>query len=292
MSYCNCEEEFLSVYTATKLIRGGKPEISSEELEAVRNEFMLSVYCNDSLIKPLANLNFSDLESINEKFQQKASKHRSWLKPCFTYENGKLYPTYTFSDYTQTTNGEFIGFLADGRFNNSILTDPIDSNIFNADIKHLPTAQTIADYFTQVFAKKYINMEIDNRKWPIHMDDISNIFDKDLGKILELQGTKEYFDNFNKQVLGSVANLLTENNGNLILSDKKAGDLKFNNFRRIIAPIRLLDRLYCTSHNDIVGETHFDISIENNNIKCYEQTLVDYDKFEDDYVYNNEEKDL
>ena len=80
MSYYNSEEDFLSVYTAAKLIRGGKPVISKEELESVREGFLRSVYCSDNLIKPLTNLNFDDLQSINERFQQKASKNRSWLK--------------------------------------------------------------------------------------------------------------------------------------------------------------------------------------------------------------------
>ena len=35
MSYCHSEEEFLSVYTSAKLIRGGEPVVSKEELENV-----------------------------------------------------------------------------------------------------------------------------------------------------------------------------------------------------------------------------------------------------------------
>ena len=33
MSYYNSEEEFLLVYMSTKLIKGGKPEVSKEELK-------------------------------------------------------------------------------------------------------------------------------------------------------------------------------------------------------------------------------------------------------------------
>ena len=70
MSYCHSEEEFLSAYTSAKLIMGGKPVITKDELNAVRYDFMISVYSTDNLTRQLENLKFDDLQSINERFQQ------------------------------------------------------------------------------------------------------------------------------------------------------------------------------------------------------------------------------
>ena len=100
MSCYDCEEEFLSVYTKMKLVKGGKPVINREELEAVRDEF--SRFCSHSA-ELIRKLDFTDLQAINEKFQKKASRNRSWLKPCFEYKNNQLYPTYQFYDFTDTT---------------------------------------------------------------------------------------------------------------------------------------------------------------------------------------------
>lgn len=290
MSYYNSEEEFLSVYTSAKLIRGGKPVVSKEELEAVRDSFLLSVYSSDNLIKPLANLKFDDLQNINERFQQKASKNRSWLKPCFIYENGKLYPTYNFFDFTQTTYGEFLSFLFDDRYKDAIPLDFIDSDITNYDTRYLPIAKKVADYLTKHFAKQYIEIEAKYGRWPLHMKDISNIFKKDLGAILELPGTKECFRQFHKHAQTSIAILLTEENGNLIISDKKYGDLKYNNLKRILNGTTIFERMCSASY--VTGQSKFDIKIKDDIIKCNETKLVVEDPYDDDDYYSHEEKSL
>lgn len=288
MSYCDSEEEFLSVYTATKLKRGGKPTISKEELESVRDCFLHSVYCSDNLIKPLASLKFDDLQNINERFQQKASKNRSLLKPCFEYKDEELYPTYAFFDFTLTTSGEFVSFLSCDR--DVIPLDFIDDNIKNSDVKYLPTAKKVADYLTKHFAKKYIEIEADAGKWPLHMRDISNIFKKDLGSILKLKGTKEYFRQFHNQAQTALAILLTEGNGNLTISDKEYGDLKYNNLKRILNATPKFERM-CSAFW-IKGQSKFDIKIQDDVIKCNETTLVREDPYDGDDYYLQEEKSL
>ena len=290
MSYCHSEEEFLSAYTSAKLIRGGKPVVSKEELEAVRDKFLLSVYCSDNLIKPLKNLKFDDLQNINERFQQKASKNRSWLKPGFVYYEGKLYPTYDFFDFTQTTYGEFLSFLSDERYKNFIPLDAVGKDVANYHSLYIPTAKKVANYITKHFAKHYIEIEAKAGRWPLHMRDVSYIFNKDLGAILELEGTKECFKQFRKHALTAIAVLLTEGNGNLILSDKKYGDLKYNNLKRILNGAPIFERMCSASW--IKGQSKFDISIQDDIIKCNETTLVMEDPYDDDDYYSHEEKSL
>ena len=290
MSYYNSEEDFLSVYTAAKLIRGGKPVISKEELESVRKGFLRSVFCSDNLIKPLANLNFNDLEEINKRFQKKASENRSWMKPCFVYHNEKLYPTYSFFDYTQTRYGEFLSFLFDERYKNFISLDKIDTKETKYNMMYIPYAIKVANFLTNHFAKQYIDNEIKAGRWPKHMRDISNIFKKDLGSILELPGTKECFQQFRTQSLISIAILLTEGNGKLILSDKKYGDLKFNNLKRILNNAPVFEKMCSESY--IKGQSKFNIEIQDDKIKCNETTLVMEDPFDDDDYYKTEERSL
>lgn len=289
MSYYHSEEEFLSVYTSAKLIRGGEPVISKEELENVRDGFLRSVFCSDNLIQPLTNLKFDDLQSINERFQQKASKNRSWLKPGFVYDEGKLYPTYDFFDFTETKHGEFLSFLFDERYKNYIPLDAVGKDIANYNSSYIPTAKKVADYMTKHFAEHYIEKEADAGKWPLRMRDVSYIFNKDLGAILELEGTKECFKQFRKHALTAIAVLLTEGNGNLILSDKEYGNLKYNNLKRILNGAPRFERM-CSAFW-IKGQSKFDIGIQDDIIKCNETTLVREKPYNGD-DYSHEEKSL
>lgn len=290
MSYCRSEEEFLSVYTSAKLIRGGEPVISKEELENVRDVFLHSVFCSYNLVKPLTNLKFDDLQSVNERFQQKASKNRSWSKPGFVHYEGKLYPTYDFFDFTETTNGEFLSFLVDERYKNIIPLDAVGNDVANYNSSYIPTAKKVADYMTKHFAEHYIEKEAKAGKWPLHMRDVSYIFNNDLGAILELEGTKECFEQFREHAQTAISVLLTEGNGNLILSDKKYGDLKYNNLKRILNGAPIFERMCGESW--IKGQSKFDISIQDDIIKCNETTLVMEDPYDDDDYYSHEEKSL
>ena len=290
MSYYHSEEEFLSAYTSAKLIMGGKPVITKDELNAVRYDFMISVYSTDNLTRQLENLKFDDLQSINERFQQKASKNRSWLKPCFEYKDDKLYPTYAFFDFTETKYGEFLSFLFDDRYRDSMLLDWSDVNVSNIDRRYLPNAKKVADYLTKHFAEQYIEAEAKCGRWPSHMKDISYIFKKDLGTALELPGTKECFRQFHKHAQTAIATLLTEGKGNLIISDKKYGDLKYNNLKRILNDMPVFERM-CTS-SYVKGQSKFDIKIHDGMIKCNETTLVMEDPYDSDDYYSHEEKSL
>lgn len=290
MSYCNMEEEFLSIYTSVKLIRGGKPVITKEELNNARETFMRSVYSTDNVLKPLAGLNFDNLEEIKNRFQIKASKNRSWLQDCFVYDDGKLYPTYSFFDITQTSYGSFHSFLFDDRYNLIVPEPIICGEDVNFDTNHLPQAKRLANYLTKYFAEKYIDMEVERGRWPKHLTNISYIFEKDLGQTLELWGTKQYFEDFNSYLTSSIAVLLAENNGKLVVSDKKYGNLKYNNLKRMLVGNHLFN--ICTSvYNE--GESKFDIVVDGSDIKCNKQTLIDsdpYDNFSDSY--SNEETTL
>ena len=119
---------------------------------------------------------------------------------------------------------------------------------------------------------------------------ISYIFKKDLGTALELPGTKECFRQFNKHAQTAIATLLTEGKGNLIISDKKYGDLKYNNLKRILNDMPVFERM-CTS-SYVKGQSKFDIKIHDGMIKCNETTLVMEDPYDGDDYYSHEEKSL
>ena len=294
MSYYNSEEEFLSVYTKVKLVKGGKPVITKEELTNVRDEFLLSEFSSNYESDPISNFNFSDLQAINERFQNRASKNCNHLKPCFNYKNGKLYPTYAFYDFTETTHGEFLSFFGLERYKHLIPTEPIKCNNQNQEqLKpYLPNAKKVADYITETFAQKYIDKEVELRRWPIHMQDTTSIFTKDLGKALELPGTKANFQKFNHYAQNAIAVLLKEGQGNLMLSDCEYGNLEFNNLKRILSVAPVLENL-CTSSFYKKGHSKFNIAIKDGQIKCNERTLVDYDPYGDfSDEYSVDEKQL
>lgn len=291
MSCYDCEEEFLSVYTKMKLVKGGNPVINREELEAVRDEF--SGFCSRNSAESIRKLDFTDLQAINEKFQEKASRNRSWLKPCFEYKNNQLYPTYQFYDFTDTTYGEFMSFFAHEQYKHLLPAAPIKCNHQDKEqLKpYLYSAKKVADYLTETFAQKYIDKEVELRRWPIHMQDTTSIFTKDLGKALELPGTKANFQKFNRYAQNAIAVLLKEGQGNLVLSEHEYGNLEFNNLKRILCVAPVLENL-CTSSYYAKGQSKFNIMIKDGQIKCNERTLVDYDPygdFSDEYTVHEKQ---
>jgi hypothetical protein len=119
------------------------------------------------------------------------------------------------------------------------------------------------------------------------MKDISNIFAKDLGKVLGLDGTRQSFIQFNNTAAAQIAVLLSQNNGELIISDKKYGDLAFNNFKRVVYD-QFVENM-CSPYYDL-NQGKFSITISPSGIKCNETILVDEDPYEEfGDSYNNRE---
>lgn len=223
------EAAFLSKYTAKKLESGGNPIISVEELQSTIKGFESSYLFND-FYKDIKNFKFDDLEKLTADFQKKASENIPWLQPCFVIKEGKLLPTYNFFDFAESEGGLAI-YLNSLNFGKASF-DAKDA--VGVDEKTKKVAGAVATYLKEVYAKKYIEQQVNFQFWPIHLQDLSNIFDKDLGKILELEGTKQFFNGFSEKAYQALAALLRQNKGNLLMQSNVEGNLAFNNLKRVI----------------------------------------------------------
>ena len=127
--YYDGKEEFLSIYTERKLLFGGEPVITAQELQKALQAFgNHRLFRNDlAYIAKMKNFRFDNLKSIGRSFQKKASYSRSWLKPCFIYKDEKLYPTYDFYNFVQT-DIDIDNFLYDysGEFKYTKITGNLD----------------------------------------------------------------------------------------------------------------------------------------------------------------------
>lgn len=285
MYYYDNEEAFLSVYTAEKLLKGGEPVITQQELQIALKKFLKSFYYSDNLSK-IKNFKFDDLQELAKNFQKRASENRSWLKPCFVFENDKLYPTYNFFDFTNTTHGEFLGFLCDERYN-KFETQIIADGIVKCDETVKKTAKLAARYITEYFAAKYIEKEEKRGRWPNHLTDISCIFKDDLGRALKLKGTKEYFTEFNGHVYLMLGSMLNANAGELMLTDKKKGTLDYNNLKRILVAYPTFDELCSPYYSEGRHPKKFDMVINKSSGKVNERELTysdPYGDFSDEYT--------
>ena len=162
MGYSGSEEEFLGAYLAYKLMYGGKAEITKNELKSVLNKFVNSIYYMGNL-SHIKNFNFDNLQTLSEKYYQKAKVNCSWRKPCFAYKEGKLYPTYDFYDISQTTYGEFLAFLHDERYK-TFTKHYVNAENLNIDKKYIMQGKIVAKFLTKVYAQKYIEKEM-NKIW-------------------------------------------------------------------------------------------------------------------------------
>lgn len=290
MSYYNTEEDFLAVYTSCKLKQGGLPVITAEELEEVREKFIRSVYSSDNINSYLQNLNFNNLEEINDKFYKKSSKNRSWQKEGFILSGDKLYVTYDFFDYTDTYYGEFYNFLHSNRYK-VIKKVGFNSASSSPTVENIEDAKKIAMHLTNVFMQRYILKEIESGRWPVHMKTTESISKKDLGKVLELKGTKAYFTNFYNSIVQDLAGILSETGGNIAFSDKKAGNLKYNNLKRLLSKCPMFFEFVKDGYNE--GESKFDIEVKNGKIKCTQTTLTSTDPYDDfSDAYKTEEVEI
>ena len=277
MKYYKSAEDFLSVYMGYKLKEGGDPFVTSEELKFVVKELLNSSYCYESIEESIKNFDFDNLEELNAKFQSKASMNRDWLKHCFEYKDNKLIATHNFFDYTDTTYGQILSFLSKYvkpsilKNDNIKLIDKEDINVKNAKV--------VARYLTEIFAQKYINKEVKYGRWPTHLAKPYYLLEKNLSKYLELKCDKNYFSRFYKYISAQIYNMLVNNEGKLVLSDKLSATLKYNNLKRLILPFNEMVQL-CSSYYDKVGDNKFDIVIEDGVIKCNETKLVYDDPFE------------
>lgn len=277
--YYDNEEAFLSVYSAAKLLKGGEPVITQEELQIALKKFLKSFYYSNNLSK-IKSFKFDDLQEMAKNFQKRASENRPWLKPCFVFENDKLYPTYNFFDFTNTTYGEFLGFLCDERYN-KFVTQTISEGILKSDETVKKAAKLAARYITEYFAAKYIEKEEKRGRWPNHLTDISCIFKDDLGRALKLKGTKDYFTEFNGHVYSMLGSMLKANDGKLILTDKEKGALDYNNLKRILVAHPTFDELCSPYYSEERHPKKFDMVIDKSSVKVNEQELVYSDPYGD-----------
>ena len=278
--YSNSEACFLAVYMASKLEQGAQPFVHTEELQKALNDFISSNYYSSG-ISEIKKLKFEGAEKLAKNFQNMASKGRSWLKPCFNVKDGKLFPTYEFFNFNEEHNA-LTSFLWGYNFpkdkSSKETTKTLSTETKNA-------ATITAKYLTKLYAQKYINHEAKYGRWPIHMTSISNIFKKDLGSTLGLVGTKEYFLKFYHHLRSTLAQMIENENGHLIINNRESGNLAYNNLKRLLVGYENLQDM----NGNIFAEVHdtmFNLEIDNGAVKVNETTLTfsdPYGEWSDEY---------
>ena len=226
MYYFHNEQAFLSVYTRQKLMSGYLPVITKAELKSAAQK----VYC-----KNCKAFKFDNLMLLSEKFEE-TSKIVGFNKgKAFAVTNEALHPTYQFVDFT-TKYDEKIYF---GEYKNIEKIPAL--NIAQCNEQSKQVAALATEFIVDSVAQKYIEKEIDDGKWPCQMSKTSYIFKDDLGRVLNLGGTKKCFADFYIHTYRMIACMTMANNGKLEISSNKGGTLAYNNFKRVIAPFPLFD---------------------------------------------------
>ena len=279
--YSNSEAGFLSTYMASKLEQGGEPEVTIKELKKALSDFISSSYYSSG-ISEIKKLKFGSAEWLAKDFQEKAGENRSWLKACFEIKGDKLVPTYNFFDFVGDHNS-LASFLWGYKFQKAEPVTEVEKKGCGEATK---TAATItAKYITKFYAKKYIKQEEKYGRWPSHKTDISNIFKTDLGAILGLDGTREYFLKFYHKLRSGIAKMIENENGNLILSNQKLGNLAYNNLKRLLAGYENFDNMNTSDYYEL-NDIKFKLEINNGSVKANETALTfsdPYGEWSDDY---------
>ena len=277
-NFYNSEEDFLAIYTTEKLESGGEPIVTREELLKVIEEFSKSWFYHNNF-SPILNFIFEDMERLAKKFQEKADKNRR-IGPCFVANNDFLLPTYSFYNYTYENNSRLSAFLI-GKFQKDFKDTKILYSTEHNNETTKKMARLGAKYLTEYFAKKYIDSEVAEGRWPRHLTDLSFIFEKDLGKILQLKGTKEFFADFYNHLYFAIVTLTDKYDGHLILTDQKAGDLAFNNLKRMLSGYPTFEHMITSGYLDKGSNKpkKFTLEIKGGIVKVNENVLIDHDPY-------------
>ncbi len=259
MYYFHNEQAFLSVYTRQKLMSGHLPVITKAELKSAAQK----VYC-----KNCKAFKFDNLTLLSEKFED-TSKIVGFNKgKAFTITKESLHPTYQFVDFT-TKYDERIYFGSD---DNNVDKIP-GATIAQCDEQSKNVAALATEYIVDRVAQKYIAKEIDNGHWSCQMSKTSYIFKDDLGRTLNLGGTKKCFADFYIHTYRMIACMTMASNGKLEISSNKGGTLAYNNFKRVVAPFPLFDE----SSTELFVQNRqkgFHVKIDGENVTADGKTLV------------------
>ncbi len=170
------------------------------------------------------------------------------------YKDNKLFLTYNWSQptklYDLTDIPNMVLFFMDRyiteKINNegrkikvpNFFEPSLGHNEINSDLslKEKEIVTRVSAFLLREFMNKYIEYEISIGRWPKQCTDIHEfIFIKDLGKQINLEGTKERFATVYKNSLRVITDLLEENH-TISISNDKFNIGAYNNFLKIIEP--------------------------------------------------------
>jgi hypothetical protein len=111
--------------------------------------------------------------------------------------------------------------------------------------EQLKKSKQIAAYIVNDLVERYLDDQIECKCWPDQCRDISEfIFDKDLGSIINVKGTRSNFLGLYKNAVCVIANLC-KTHETFEISNNEDNCLAYNNFLKIVGPFPFIrDYIY------------------------------------------------
>ncbi|MDD4706481.1 MAG: hypothetical protein PHS24_04665 [Bacilli bacterium] len=200
------------------------------------------------------------------------------------FENGILYATYglqgkrimewnTFGDIKIFINS-YVSKQVEG-----ITLDTDNFDLSSITKEQLRKSKQIAAYIVNDLMERYLEAQVESKRWPKQCRDVAEfIFDKDLGSIINVEGTKSNFLDLYKNAVCIIANLY-KTHDTFEISNNEYNCLAYNNFLRIVRPFPFIrNEKYCS---DKLGNKEIIIKVQGDDINLRETQCIFSDPYGD-----------
>ena len=152
------------------------------------------------------------------------------------------------------------------------------------------TSKKVAAYFVNDLIERYLKNRVENRSWPKQCNDADEyIFKRNIGRVIDENGTKENFKKAYYQAIRIIAESL-ENKQSLsdivIISNNSNKCLAYANYLKIVTPETLSFLMRYRYNEYQLRNASIDVSVINNQAKFETSECVysdPYGEWSDDY---------
>jgi hypothetical protein len=283
-------------YLYARLNNGITEGITEEEYYSFLNLLLEKVNTDESTYAIKAISPSETFSTIAEKAIEKTSSAYNKNLKGLDFKNGIIYPNYNLRKLEWN---KYMLFISHGR--ERTLTDKTIKQIVKvpnlseyslreANAANFKIAEQIAAYFVNDLIERYLAKKIENGLWPKQCRNVDEfVFNRNIGKAINEEGTKENFQIAYYQAIRIITELLEtrqSSNDYLMFSNNSANCLAYANYLKIIIPEVLSFLLPYRYYESELRNASINVSVVNNKAQFKNSECVfsdPYGEWSDDY---------
>ncbi|MDD2518529.1 MAG: hypothetical protein PHG18_01410, partial [Bacilli bacterium] len=279
-----------------RLNKGITEGITEEDYNSFLNTLIEIINSDKSDYALRINPPVETFSNIAEKAMQKTVSSYDKKINGLKFEKGTLYPNYNLRILDWSDYKLFRGYGRGQDLMKKTLDEYIkvpnlsDYSLNKSNDENFEISKKIAAYFINDLVERYLKSRIENGNWPKQCNNSDEfIFEKNIGKVINEQGTKENFEKAYYQAIRVITELLENrdfSNDKLIISNNSKMCLAYANYLKMIVPETLSFLLQYRYNEYKLRNARIEVTVENNQAKFETSECVfsdPYGEWSDDY---------